>query len=57
MDIGIDGTNVGAIPIDSGQMSADVPVLTSDLGLPGGTVSEWSATLGAVTLQATLTIL
>lgn len=48
--------NVGAITIDSGQMSADAPVLASDLGLPPGTVSAFSATLGAVTLQATLTI-
>jgi hypothetical protein len=56
VDIGIDGTNIGAITVGSGQMSADVPVAASDLGLPSGTVSQWSATLGAVTLQATLTI-
>jgi hypothetical protein len=54
--IAIDGMDVGVMTVDVGAASTtSPPVAVTDLGLPPGAYS-FTATLGAVTLGATLTI-
>ena len=52
--IGIDGMEVGSMPVTPGETVASVVVSVDDLGLPSG-LHEFTATLGAVTLTASLT--
>ena len=57
VDIAADGMYLGQITISAGQMSADASFIAGSIGLPVGSASVFSATLGPVTLQATLMIL
>lgn len=52
----IDGSDVGVLTVDPGQSTiATAPLAPADIGLPSGGYT-WTATLGPVTLVATLTV-
>ena len=55
VEIAIDGTDVGSTMVDAGQATSSASVPVEAIGLVGGQ-HEFTATLGAVTLTASLTI-